>query len=61
MVKEKKIRKLLIDRDIKQIDLAKRIGVSKATISLTIKGERRKPAIQKKIAKILKVKRESIF
>lgn len=61
MTKTKKIKKLLIDRDLNHQDIADRLRVSRPTITLTIAGKRGNPKIQKGIARVLGVKVEKVF
>lgn len=60
-VKTKKIKKLLIDCDLRMVDLARQIGESRIIISHIIYGRRFVPRIRKKIARALGVSLEEIF
>lgn len=48
---EKEIKKALIDADIKQIDIARKLGITRQYVHVVIKGHRRTAYVRKAIAK----------
>ena len=60
-VQRKRIKKVLIDRELSISVLAEGIGVTPACISQTIYGKRRNPATQEAIAHALKMSVERLF
>ena len=50
----------MVDLEITASEIARRIGTTKFTISRHIKGSRRNPDIQRRIARILRVSRDEI-
>jgi hypothetical protein len=51
----KKIKKLMIDKDVRGADIARRIEVSKVMVTLTIAGKRKAYRVRKAIADALDV------
>ena len=58
---ERKVKHRMIDLGITGAEMARRLGTTEATITRHIKGQRRNPAVQKAIARALKVRLEEIL
>lgn len=52
---ERKVKHRMIDLGITGAEIARRLGTTEATVTRHIKGQRRNLAVQKAIAKVLKV------
>jgi hypothetical protein len=57
---ERKVKHRMIDLGLSGADIARRVGTTEATITRHIKGQRRNPAVQKAIARVLKVRLDEI-
>ncbi len=57
---ERKVKHRMIDLGISGAEIARRLGTTEATITRHIKDQRRNPAVQRAIARILKVRLEEI-
>lgn len=60
-VNSRKIRILLIERDMRPADLARKLGVSRAAISRVLTGQRPNSILPGRIAKALGVRLEEIL
>jgi transcriptional regulator with XRE-family HTH domain len=58
---KKKIKKLLIDRDITQTELARRLGIPLTGVNQVISGKRKTKHIQEGIARLLGIKASRLF
>jgi transcriptional regulator with XRE-family HTH domain len=56
----RKLKAMLIEKGIKQIDIAREMGVTKGTISGAIGGHHNSRAVKMKVAELLKVDIEKI-
>jgi DNA-binding Xre family transcriptional regulator len=57
----KTIKKLLIDKDMTMLDLARKIGKSRVWTSYVVNGHMKSPKVRKAIAKVLEVNVEDLW
>jgi len=58
---EKRIKILMLEKDVKQVDIVRKYGFDRGDISKVIKGTRKTPKIQSAIASELGFTRENLF
>jgi DNA-binding XRE family transcriptional regulator len=57
----KKIRLMMLEKDLTGSEIARRIGVHRSTVNRTIKGQRRSVRLRRAIARTLHLKVEDLW